>query len=156
MAREEKRKDVVIVGLGWTGAMLAIELADEGLEVLALERGADRDTVPDFQYPDVADKLRYGVRYGFMQKPKNSTITVRHGLGDTALPYRQLGSFLPGDGFAAARASAGTATTGAQWESNSDCAPTSRRSSARISSPAATRSRQPALAISRCRRWHKR
>ena len=98
MAREEKRKDVVVVGLGWTGAMLAIELADEGLEVLALERGADRDTVPDFQYPDVADELRFGIRYGFMQKPKNSTITVRHKTGDTALPYRHLGSFLPGDG----------------------------------------------------------
>lgn len=98
MAREEKRKDVVIVGLGWTGAMLSIELADEGLEVLALERGPDRDTVPDFQYPDVADELKYGVRYGFMQKPKNSTVTVRHNSDGTALPYRQLGSFLPGDG----------------------------------------------------------
>lgn len=98
MAREEKRKDVVIVGLGWTGSILGIELADEGLEVLALERGPDQETVPDFRYPDVADELRYGIRLGFSQKPKNSTITMRHKSGDTALPYRQLGSFLPGNG----------------------------------------------------------
>ncbi len=31
MARIEKKKDVVIVGLGWTGAIAGIELAAEGL-----------------------------------------------------------------------------------------------------------------------------
>ncbi len=98
MAREAQKKDVVIVGLGWTGAILGIELADEGLEILALERGPDRDTVPDFKYPEVADELKYGVRNGFMQKPKNSTITIRRRLDETARPYRQLGSFLPGNG----------------------------------------------------------
>jgi gluconate 2-dehydrogenase alpha chain len=50
--------------------------------------------VPDFQYPNVADELRYG----FMQKPVNSTLTLRHGTQDTALRMRHLGSFLPGDG----------------------------------------------------------
>ncbi len=34
--------DVVIVGMGWTGAIMAKELTDEGLSVVALERGADR------------------------------------------------------------------------------------------------------------------
>lgn len=43
------------VGLGWTGSILGMELTSEGLDVLALERAGDRDTVPDFQYPDVAD-----------------------------------------------------------------------------------------------------
>ncbi|TPE50941.1 GMC family oxidoreductase [Amaricoccus solimangrovi] len=98
MARQEKKKDVVIIGLGWTGSILGMELANEGLEVLALERGDDRDTVPDFEYPKVADELRYGIRYGFMQKPRNSTLTIRRTLDETALPYRVLGSFLPGDG----------------------------------------------------------
>nr|WP_320136582.1 GMC family oxidoreductase [uncultured Amphritea sp.] len=98
MARRDPKKDVVIIGLGWTGSIAGIELAKEGLEILALERGADRDTVPDFQYPNVADELRYGVRYGFMQKPAKSTVTLRHGQNDTALPMRHLGSFLPGDG----------------------------------------------------------
>lgn len=98
MARTDPKKDVVIVGLGWTGAIMGMELANEGLDILALERGPDRYTVPDFKYPDVIDELKFGVRFGFMQKPRNSTLTVRRGLDEVARPYRQLGSFLPGDG----------------------------------------------------------
>ncbi|MEO5620205.1 MAG: GMC family oxidoreductase [Cypionkella sp.] len=98
MSRTDPKKDVVIIGLGWTGSILGMELAQEGLEILALERGADRETVPDFQYPKVIDELKYGIRLGFMQKPKNSTITIRRSLDEVAQPYRRLGSFLPGDG----------------------------------------------------------
>ncbi len=98
MSRQAKKTDVVIVGLGWTGSILAMELATEGLQVLALERGADRSTVPDFAYPKMIDELKYGVRNGLMQKPRDSTLTVRHALNDAALPYRVLGSFLPGNG----------------------------------------------------------
>lgn len=96
--RTDPKKDVVIIGLGWTGAILGMELAQDGLEILALERGADRNTVPDFQYPDAFDELKYGIRYGLMQKPAQSTLTVRRNLTETALPYRHLGAFLPGDG----------------------------------------------------------
>ena len=39
MSRRLPRKDVVIVGFGWTGAIMANELTDEGLEVIAFERG---------------------------------------------------------------------------------------------------------------------
>ena len=60
MARQEPRKDVVIVGLGWTGSILGMELSQEGLDIVALERGADQDTVPEFKYPDMLDELRYG------------------------------------------------------------------------------------------------
>lgn len=98
MARQDPKKDVVIVGLGWTGSIMGMELADEGLEILALERGPERDTVPNFRYPDVADELRFGVRFDFMQRPRQSTLTIRHNTQQTALPYRRLGSFLPGDG----------------------------------------------------------
>ena len=35
--RTDPKKDVVIIGLGWTGAIMGIELAAEGLEILALE-----------------------------------------------------------------------------------------------------------------------
>lgn len=98
MARTADKKDVVVIGLGWTGSILSMELALEGLEVLALERGDDRNTVPDFQYPNVVDELKYAIRYGFMQKPRKSTLTVRHSIDQTALPYRHLGAFLPGDG----------------------------------------------------------
>ena len=98
MARQAPKKDVVIIGLGWTGSILGMELANEGLDIVALERGEDRNTVPDFRYPDVADELKNGIRHGFMQKPRKSTLTIRRSLSETALPYRVLGSFLPGDG----------------------------------------------------------
>lgn len=98
MVKTAPHKDVVIVGLGWTGAIAGMELAKKGLEIVALERGEDRDTVPDFQYPKVIDELKYGVRLGFMQKPRQSTVTVRRTQEETALPYRVLGSFLPGNG----------------------------------------------------------
>jgi len=39
MARKLPRKDAVIVGLGWTGSILAHELTDTGLDVIAIERG---------------------------------------------------------------------------------------------------------------------
>src|SRR5699024_2034312 len=72
--------------------------AEEGLDILALERGEDRDTVPDFKYPNIIDELKYGIRYDLMQRPSQSTLTIRHTESEVALPYRQLGSFLPGDG----------------------------------------------------------
>ena len=42
------KKDVVIIGLGWTGSIVAQELTEEGLDVIALERGPWRDTPTDF------------------------------------------------------------------------------------------------------------
>ena len=48
MARKLPPKDVAIIGLGWTGAILAHELAQEGLDVVAIERGPCRDTALDF------------------------------------------------------------------------------------------------------------
>jgi len=53
----EKPVDVVIVGFGWTGAIMAIELAKAGLNVLALERGEDASTVPNWAYPKVTDEI---------------------------------------------------------------------------------------------------
>ena len=48
MARKLPAKDVVIIGLGWTGSILAQELTDEGLDVVAIERGPWRDTATDY------------------------------------------------------------------------------------------------------------
>ncbi|WP_411751700.1 GMC family oxidoreductase [Serratia sp. (in: enterobacteria)] len=90
--------DVVIVGFGWTGAIMGIELTETGLSVLALERGEQRDTYPDFVYPRIADELTYGIRLKLEQEMAHETVTVRHTPADFAVPYRQLGSFLPGNG----------------------------------------------------------
>ncbi|EJD6369063.1 GMC family oxidoreductase [Providencia rettgeri] len=90
--------DIVIVGFGWTGSLMAMELANTGLKIVALERGEKRDTYPDFAYPRIADELTYGIRLKLFQNISGETITVRHKQSDTALPYRRLGSFLPGNG----------------------------------------------------------
>ena len=90
--------DMVIVGFGWTGSLMAMELADSGLKILALERGEQRDTYPDFAYPRTADELTYGIRLKLFQNAARETVTVRHATADTAMPYRRFGSFLPGDG----------------------------------------------------------
>jgi gluconate 2-dehydrogenase alpha chain len=89
-----KAADVVVIGLGWTGSILSMELANEGLNVVALERGEYRDTSPDYTYPKAADELRYGIRGDMFRKLSLDTVTVRHQMGDTAVPYRQYNSFL--------------------------------------------------------------
>ncbi|MGY4621567.1 choline dehydrogenase-like flavoprotein [Bradyrhizobium sp. USDA 4472] len=98
MAKVLKATDAVIVGLGWTGAIMARELTRAGLEVLALERGPDRDPAADFELPAIRDELRYSVRQELMQDPKMETVTLRHRLDDEARPVRRFGAFLPGDG----------------------------------------------------------
>ena len=67
MATLRKKVDAVIVGMGWTGAIMAKELTDAGLSVVALERGPDRDTQPDFAYPKVIDELEGSVHRSFLQ-----------------------------------------------------------------------------------------
>lgn len=98
MAITKPKVDAVIVGMGWTGAILAKELTDAGLHVVALERGGDRDTQPDFAYPKVVDELEGSVHRKYLQSLNQETVTVRHTLADTAVPYRQMGSFKPGTG----------------------------------------------------------
>lgn len=98
MANVKPKVDAVIVGMGWTGAILAKELTDAGLNVVALERGADRDTQPDFAYPRAVDELEGSVHRRFLQGLNQETVTIRHTSGDTAVPYRQVGSFKPGTG----------------------------------------------------------
>jgi gluconate 2-dehydrogenase alpha chain len=111
MTTKLKSADIVIVGLGWTGGILAKELADTGLSIVVLERGAPRDTNPDFMYPTVHDELRYAQRHELMQNVSRETLTFRNTAGETALPMRQLGSFLPGEGVGGA----GVHWNGATW-----------------------------------------
>src|SRR5579863_8554762 len=63
MATKLKEVDVVIVGLGWTGGILAKELTETGLKVVALERGAMRTSENDYALPNIRDELRYVVRH---------------------------------------------------------------------------------------------
>jgi gluconate 2-dehydrogenase alpha chain len=98
MAIKKDKVDCVVIGFGWTGAILAQELTEAGLDVVALERGAMRDTPTDAEYPKVVDELKYVVRGELFQDLSRETVTIRHGVDDLAVPYRQNGSFLLGNG----------------------------------------------------------
>ncbi|MBB3102966.1 gluconate 2-dehydrogenase alpha chain [Azomonas macrocytogenes] len=93
-----KKADAVIVGFGWAGAIMAKELTEAGLNVVALERGPMQDTYPEGSYPQVIDELTYNIRRKLFQDISKETVTIRHGVNDVALPNRQLGAFLPGNG----------------------------------------------------------
>jgi gluconate 2-dehydrogenase alpha chain len=98
VATQLKPVDVVTVGVGLTGTILAKELADTGLKVVGLERGRWRDTDPDFAMPGAHDELKYVRRHELMQDLSKETLTFRNAMSETALPMRNLGSFLPGEG----------------------------------------------------------
>jgi len=48
MATRLKDVDAVMVGMGWTGAILAREFTKAGLSVVGLERGQDRTPGENF------------------------------------------------------------------------------------------------------------
>src|SRR5258705_6003856 len=97
MATKLKEVDAVIVGLGWTGGILAKELTEAGLKVVALERGAMRSPANDYSLHNIRDELRYVVRHDLMQNTARDTITVRIEHKQEALRMRRLGSFLRGE-----------------------------------------------------------
>lgn len=98
MAEKLKAVDAVIIGYGWTGAIMAKTLTDAGLSVVALERGPVRDTSPDFEFPRIADELKYGIRGDLWQPLARETVTIRHRIDEVAVPYRKYGSFVLGNG----------------------------------------------------------
>jgi gluconate 2-dehydrogenase alpha chain len=88
--------DVVIVGGGWTGLLMAKELGSRtSLSVVVLERGGQRKTE---DYSSGMDELDYAIRFRMMQDLSHETVTLRHSPRERAVPLRQHGSFLPGSG----------------------------------------------------------
>jgi gluconate 2-dehydrogenase alpha chain len=98
MAGQVPSKDVVIIGLGWTGSILAQELTEAGLDVIALERGAWRNTGTDFPPNQMQDELRYRIRHELFLRPAQTTFTFRNKLDQSALPIRTWGAFMPPNG----------------------------------------------------------
>jgi gluconate 2-dehydrogenase alpha chain len=86
-----------MVGMGWTGSILARELTKAGLTVIGLERGEDLSPRENFALPGVRDELRYSYRLELIQDPALETVTFRHRPSESALPMRRFGSFLPGN-----------------------------------------------------------
>lgn len=87
--------DVVIIGSGWTGLLMAKELsARSPVSIVILERGRARMA----DYSSAMDELDYFVRLHMMQDPSREAVTLRHRDSERALPIRQYGAFLPGSG----------------------------------------------------------
>jgi gluconate 2-dehydrogenase alpha chain len=106
-----KRADAVIIGIGWSGSILARELTKAGLNVVGLERGRMRTPESDFALPFIRDELKYAVRQELVLDPSFETLTMRHEVSETALPFRRFGAFMPGMGLGGA----GTIWNGMTW-----------------------------------------
>jgi gluconate 2-dehydrogenase alpha chain len=91
-----KETDAVVIGVGWTGSILARELTKAGLNVVGLERGNKRTPRENFTIPSVRDDLKYAVRQELFQDAQLETVSLRHSPSETAMPIRRFGSFLPG------------------------------------------------------------
>jgi choline dehydrogenase-like flavoprotein len=89
MAKKLPAKDLIIVGLGWTGSILGYEMAKIGLDVVALERGPWRDTATDFPPSYAQDELRYDFRHDLFVETRQTTLTFRNRADQTALPIRR-------------------------------------------------------------------
>jgi len=88
--------DVVIVGAGWTGLLMAKELGSRtSLSIVVLERGAAHSPT---EYANGMDELEHSIHFRMMQDLSLETVTIRHSTNDRAYPVRQHGSFLPGTG----------------------------------------------------------
>jgi gluconate 2-dehydrogenase alpha chain len=95
MATRLKEVDAVMVGMGWTGSIMARELTKAGLHVVGLERGEDITPREHFALPGIRDELKYSNRMELVQDPALETLTFRNRASETALPMRRMGSFLP-------------------------------------------------------------
>ena len=81
--------DAVLVGFGWTGAIMGQQLCDAGLNVVALERGPWRDTPTDFATGFA--QMSCAITPSPVFKMSDDTLTIH--VNQEALPMRPLGSF---------------------------------------------------------------
>ena len=129
MAKTMKAVDAVMVGMGWSGSIMARELTKAGLTVVGLERGADRSPREDFALPRIRDELKYRLRYELMLDTAVETHTFRN-IHRSSRCRCGAGTCRRSATASAAPARTGTASPGASLRANSCCAPISRRATA--------------------------
>jgi gluconate 2-dehydrogenase alpha chain len=108
--------EVVIVGVGWAGGIMAAELTKAGIEVVGLERGPLRGP-EDSAYVEKHDELRFTARQDLLQDTAIETWTFRHHGRERALPIRYAGAFTPATGVGGSSGHYGALTARmAPWE----------------------------------------
>ncbi|MBM7600297.1 gluconate 2-dehydrogenase alpha chain [Virgibacillus halotolerans] len=85
MVKKLDKVDVVTVGSGWSGGIVAAELSKKGYQVLVLERGQYKKQE---DFVGTKDELRFSLRYDLMQDLSKDTITSRNYMDEKALPVR--------------------------------------------------------------------
>lgn len=88
MANVRPKADVVIIGMGWSGTVIAEELSRAGLKVVGIERGVWRDT-SDFPPAVSTDELRWASRKEIMLPPNVEAYSFRNNSSQEALPVRE-------------------------------------------------------------------
>ena len=114
MVIKRPKADVVIVGLGWAGSLMAEELTRAGLNVVAIDRGPWRDTSTHTPPAVDPDELRWASRKEFLSPPRDNTTTFRNRLDQVAAPLRDYGIFELGGGVGGA----GSHWAGMAWRFN--------------------------------------
>jgi gluconate 2-dehydrogenase alpha chain len=104
MAKTMKAVDAVMVGMGWSGSIMARELTKAGLTVVGLERGAEKSPREDFALPRIRDELKYRVHQELMLDTAIETHTLRNSPSELALPMRKWDIPPVGDGLGGAGA----------------------------------------------------
>ena len=77
---------------------LNARLAQESIDVTLPVRESPAEAGRIHPISQVIDELTYSVRKKLFQDISKETVTIRHSVNDIALPNRQLGAFLPGNG----------------------------------------------------------
>ena len=80
MVTKLKEVDVVVIGQGLTGVMMAKEMTMAGLTVVGLERGPDRRPEQENVLPRIRDELRYNSRKELMIDNAVDTATAWRGM----------------------------------------------------------------------------
>jgi len=68
----------LMVGMGWTGSIVARELTKAGLTVVGLERGEDLTPGEHFALPNIRDELNTPIDWSSFKDPALETLTFRH------------------------------------------------------------------------------
>lgn len=95
MATKLDKVDVVTVGVGWTGGIVAAELTKAGYQVVGLDKGKDKD-LADYLY--TLDEQRYITRRDGTQNLNEETYTLRNSLDQEAKPLRDKTMAVIGEG----------------------------------------------------------
>ncbi|WP_339183619.1 GMC family oxidoreductase [Oceanobacillus sp. FSL W7-1293] len=95
MAKKLDKVDVVTVGVGWMGGIVAAELTKAGYHVVGLDKGKEKD-IKDYLHTH--DELRYHLRGEGTNKLTGETITYRNKLDQDAKPVRDHSMIAWGEG----------------------------------------------------------